>query len=1050
MQQDVKYVYDVEGLQKRAEMQANANGIMIQTGFRGANQMPKLGVEIETTLSTAWKRQGFRASGMDEKPTGNACKVRTNLIVICHSDRKHTQSGQAGGQGPFQLDRKETMAALEDFPAIPKYFESALHERYLLYRQENGCSHPLWPWGDAIIVLTSVAQEDVDKKIKMYKTRSLPSTARTVEEIENIGFLQLKPGNAVFIRIVEGERDRGLDGNPEADDLQGWVTDEGVLQQSGILGGGGVMERMDALSQEMLGPVEQRSESPPSAANKYTGGIALERELHRLNSRPSNRQGARCYSLGYTVERPRGVVHPAKNMQQDVMEPGGESIRSRLLNVTTEYGGLAMRLAPQDRINLLEQYGLQRKVPPMGHRNNRLFWTGLQANVSRPVLSGNSDELKQDLGRAGDAHPDNHDQIGSFTQILVLSKTPAEYTPAYFFLIEFGLFTVMEYGTTIAFSGLRLHSRIPSIAPSSVQQIPSDIYSIVAVLYQTSMLANIQDCRVPLCTHPTAGTLTLPPEAWKASLQGRRQESTMFQDGHTLGGERHPEYMLTLLSGLINYATSFDPEYNIHFDPTEFANITNITRRRTGETIHIDASCVNAPETAATVTNWNALIRQQRLLLGGPNSIDGVLPSRAPMDESKPSEAAEVPKTSLNLRSSKETKGKDKRKLLLHVFIKDRISADGKLIMAVNDTEAQASSYTEGASSSRMTLRDRSRNSSRGRNTGEEYQSDADNDGEPEITGKQPGAIHIAGNAPILRLLNKTTLEEELRKVKGELSSNARSRSTYVLPNAGHVASLSATLIAFSHQDPRGVPGVQVATQMPNIWANLVKTEKRLQAISITDRILKHALIVGTWKAWVFLEVDCREDCQSALHKRQRNWLTDLSRKIYDHQTHRMLHTLELNSKVLLRGFDRELTAKIKPTTTIRLGSDAEDHTINLVLDTLGEWMGYPRKGGKASLWKQQGAMLDVLVSLTGNSHLFFLEETWVAFKNPKSAIFLRKPVRKIPESTWTLLEDKLREKLDKEGKAVVMDHIEELGRLFSPYIGQLEMMHQGARNKEA
>ncbi|TFK45202.1 hypothetical protein OE88DRAFT_1649487, partial [Heliocybe sulcata] len=296
-----------------------------------------------------------------------------------------------------------------EFKRPPAYFDTKLGERYLLYDPAQGSTHPQWKYGKAVVILLVTSEGHTTEKMKQYKARMVPVGAKAQQEVEDIRWVCLHP-----------DTDTGLNADPDEDEIQAWVTDGRFLVHHQLLRNPDILEHIGEVSNKALRPVEDRTSNPPSGGKTPQGGIALERLLRRMSNDPGNAQ-----------------------------VPEEDDVRSQLLQTLTEYAGSAMNAGPECRIDLLENIGLVKQMPPLGHRNNRRFWTGFQANVSRPILSNNSTELKDDLGRAGDAHPDSHDQIGSFSALIVANNTPPGYTHAHFHLIELGLFIVMERETAI-------------------------------------------------------------------------------------------------------------------------------------------------------------------------------------------------------------------------------------------------------------------------------------------------------------------------------------------------------------------------------------------------------------------------------------------------------------------------------------------------------------------------------------------------------------------------------------------------------------------------
>ncbi|EPQ51301.1 hypothetical protein GLOTRDRAFT_96477 [Gloeophyllum trabeum ATCC 11539] len=781
----------------------------------------------------------------------------------------------------------------------PQYSESALDERYLLYKADN-CPHPLWPWGDAITLLVLVDNNTVKKKLKEQKARKLPIESRTIEEIKDTGYILLRPGMAILLRIVKTIQDKGLDADAGNDDLQGWVTDERTLRRLGDDSvSDDLMERMARIMEDVLGLADERSDSPPSRKNGYTGGITFEWHLYTRNAQPFNSQGKCCYSIGYMVEKQAALIHPSKNMQYNPVTRMDDDIRIGLLNVATEYGGIAMKMAPKDRTDLME------------------------LNVLHPLPNDASMQFSKDLGRAADIHPDGQDQIGSFIQLIVLTPTPPACTPAYLFLIEFGVFIVMDYSTTIAFSGRRLHSRLPSVAMSD--QVPPDAYSIVAVLYQTDMLARVEDC---------------------------------------------------------------------------------------------------------VINRWNALVRHQRPLLGGYSGVKGQLPSRNDTEISSDDTDHEDD----DYRDSNDDDTNFQNNDLDHCTGKRKGQEEEEEINATTEVHGKGKK-ARADSTTKLTEPQSTKD--------ERLTSKSDRELRNGILKRRMPAltIQISNVAPVMQLLDKNILKQDLTEVKGILaaSGKATSRATYILPPTTHLAVISGTLLTFAYQDTDRTPPLEVAGNLPGVWNKLNKADKTLSSTFIIDWLLKDAILVGTWKAWQFIEVDCHEACTDTLYLKKTNWLSTLVRTVYDHRMDRQQYVLELNSNTVLPGLAWQSTTKVKPATKNRLGTDTNEHAITVTLGALGDWLGYPRKGGKETKWQKQGALLDVLVALTGNSNIFFLERTWKAYQNLKKAIFPSSPLHDIPDKTWVSLEAAMKRRLQTEGHEDIRQSLDAIGAVWSPYLTKLQ-----------
>jgi len=95
-------------------------------------------------------------------------------------------------------------------------------------------------------------------------------------------------------------------------------------------------------------------------------------------------------------------------------------------------------------------------TPSFGHSSARGLVNSGQVNLSGAQKPGNAHLLKESLGTAGDAHIDSHDDKYSMTVIIPFGHLPGCH-PGLFFLMEIGIYFVMDNYTAVVFSGLRMH-----------------------------------------------------------------------------------------------------------------------------------------------------------------------------------------------------------------------------------------------------------------------------------------------------------------------------------------------------------------------------------------------------------------------------------------------------------------------------------------------------------------------------------------------------------------------------------------------------------------
>ncbi|TFK45250.1 hypothetical protein OE88DRAFT_1649458 [Heliocybe sulcata] len=893
----------------------------------------------------------------------------------------------------------------------PEERNSTLNERYLIYNKSKGCTHPLWPWGTAIVVLTEVSDKVVRQKLRQSLERKIPAGLTSATEVERNGFLQLKAGDGLFTRVVSSETDDGKSTAPEEDEIQAWVSNYDFLVQTRILAGDTLKTRLDALTEDLLGPAHQRTSSAPTTSKDPKGGTALERLLWRISPNPGNWQGSRCYSMGYSIECPRSLVHPSRLMRYRPDISLAEDVRTRLVQTVTEYGGAAMKLAPPEHIELMKNIGYINNIPPLGHRANQNYWTGLQVNVSRPTLCNSNDQLKSDLGRAGDAHPDIHDDIGSFTMMTVLTRTPVRYSPAFFFLLEFGIFIQMDYGSLIAFSGLRLHGRAPLTAPSNVTAVPGDCYSITAILYNTSDIAATMKNRLslfpPLVEKRTAaelGVQALPPEAWQtdaiAFANDPTYQANMFTDGHILAGDHLPAYNLKLVCNLLRYANKFSPVYQYNWNEEELVADVEVKIRNTEEAIFSEQTTMTETEKTQIQEDWNRLVTTTRILLGGKSAKEGDLPKRGkrkrlicevviptlpkdyysrnavpPVDHASSSKsriAASSPEQEVQAHESDEVgidgaiRNPESDKAGIEDAIRNESSSEEEV-----DSDTPVASAGAGKGKMVKPLKRR-----RTDTNDPDIQADQQSKRPEGMTERlKPGPKKKDYKSALMAVFDEAYLTSIHKELKEQLTMKPDSVQTYAVPKPFQTAAISAGLLVFTQTEVDSPQSKQSHQDVRHIWEQLTKGRMNLKKLGVTTKLIRHGIMLGVWKNWEYMEIHCRQDCEDVLWKNKTNDLSKLVKKVLQHLT------MNPNPP--------------PPTERKRL---------------LGEL-------------HQRFYCHRTAETLTGNSFLCFLDEVWDAFEHPKQLVKTDGDRRTDVAYRWDALETEIRETVRAKGNIDIQSH---------------------------
>ncbi|KZT23146.1 hypothetical protein NEOLEDRAFT_1149589 [Neolentinus lepideus HHB14362 ss-1] len=942
----------------------------------------------------------------------------------------------------------------------PSYFVSGLGDRYLIYDPQEGCPHPQWEHGIAVVALMVLNREAIEK-------RELPVGARSQKDVEDLGWVCLEPGMAAFIREVASDDDDRRDGDACDDDIQGWATDLGFLHKDANIDNNTLYERLKQVSDDALGPEHDHTGSPPISAKHPQGGVALERLLCRVSGSPNNAQGRRCYSLGYSYERPRSVIHPCRNMKYNEDIPKDEDFRTRLLEVATECGGHAMSLAPKKRIDLIENIGIIKNTPPLGHESNRRYWTGFQANVSRPIPHQTASDFQEDLGRAGDAHPDSHDQIGSFSALIVATETPEGYTTANFHLIELGVFIPMIFGTIIIFSGLRLHARAPSMAMNPIAKIPEHIYSIALVLYLTKEHTNPRNVRLQFASsiadkkHPDL--TILPPEAYSEDSRYRSIPSsspaTMLRDGHMVAGDRLPSHSMDSLAALLNHLTLDSPEYSFRFTGASLANAVEVTRRHDGTLVNVEVPVLDPSWVQQVFDEWDDLVNTQRYILGGVTTMKAKLPSRDKLSKlGSARERLRVPDPDEPVPSTSRV-GDPIERESTHLERETPNGGDltpeeewdsilGKRNRTAEFDEAYSEDGNEGEEEQDGS--DISNNGESGNLTKKPKKKKRTDKPEKDAKGKRKGKKNDSRKnkrdkkdrkGELLKIFDPDYIKSIVEKLKATLPAKPKSNCF----NYGQVkdnVSCSINLIDLACKTVAKPANIEHALNVPMVWTYIGKGYSNLQGLDLTTILIRYSIMLAVWRVWAVLEVDCRRLVQDTLNDAPANWLSPLVIKIRDHLLFQRTDTIILQSTEFLPGVKKNIKFSLKPTKgTWTENHLPEDLVIDNVLNVLGLWLECPREIGKNALWRDQGHLVEVLVAHSGGNYICFLEETWNAFQNPKLLIGQRQNGT-AKKNHWTALSADIESCMRDRGRKEIIEEFHKLNDILIPFVGKAEGIH--------
>jgi hypothetical protein len=246
-----------------------------------------------------------------------------------------------------------------------------------------------------------------------------------------------------------------------------------------------------------LKPRSKRSLQKPlkltTSNNIYTGGIQFEWSDQAQPVKPDTR----CYTIGPSAQTQPNLVAPVQSgkiygeLDEDLMmrrhlcevSVHGLIYMDILVDYLRQAGAscamTSLRHGPLDAYRALQLQSDMINCPHISTDNNFAFPT-MQLNSSPAKQEGSGkpmlyvwpievihqgdvtgSTLKDLLGFFGGAHTDDGDSVGGTTSMTAHSDLPSDYHPGRFFLLELGIFVVLDNYTCINFLGLRYYGGTP-------------------------------------------------------------------------------------------------------------------------------------------------------------------------------------------------------------------------------------------------------------------------------------------------------------------------------------------------------------------------------------------------------------------------------------------------------------------------------------------------------------------------------------------------------------------------------------------------------------
>ncbi|KAJ7681807.1 hypothetical protein B0H14DRAFT_3535517 [Mycena olivaceomarginata] len=326
------------------------------------------------------------------------------------------------------------------------------------------------------------------------------------------------PSGTLVEILASGSQD------PKDDMIQAWVTGGRVITPA-------MNECFDAARDKFLGSRHLRTRKRPKKPTnrngnrirgECTGGIAYE----RTKICKPVQEGSRCYTLGPSGKAPTSIVAPVASAKMSTEEVDPDAANwQELLRASAEIAAAAFQEAPPQVRERTQEIASLVNVPSIGVHNNYAYATA-QANVATAKRGGGKSKapsLALDMGFFGAAHVDRKDGHGHFSHMSANSDLPegSDYTPGFFFILQLGVFILLDRHTSINFSGLRRHGGTPPLCGTGRHaKLHKFAYRFVIIFYPPSRMMD-GTARYTLGAMPNNEAFIFPPEMLHAGVSNK-------------------------------------------------------------------------------------------------------------------------------------------------------------------------------------------------------------------------------------------------------------------------------------------------------------------------------------------------------------------------------------------------------------------------------------------------------------------------------------------------------------------------------------------------
>ncbi|KAF8173421.1 hypothetical protein K438DRAFT_1772224 [Mycena galopus ATCC 62051] len=332
--------------------------------------------------------------------------------------------------------------------------------------------HPLEPPGKkCIAIIHDTSKAAMEKIYAWERTQKVPHN-KTDEELRELGKFRV-PLDTIFYCRALGNTD------PTEDAPQNWHYPASFMPEE-------AKAALRDAAKAVIGPLNAATLKAPVRKEDGTweGGLAFERNDACKPVKP----GTRCYTIANSYQAARGTWSPAAASKINGSFNESNLLRRNLNLAIAPFAMAAMTRLPStirtdiyDHINMLN-------IPSLGLPGNTAHNT-MQLNVAPAVAHGSAQTLGSFLGPFGEAHNDDLDSAGRYTNMTMYSSLPDDYILSQFHIIRFGIYFVLRNFDSANFCGLNYHGGTPAIAPPGAE-VANDAYRLTFISYPPEMMGD--------------------------------------------------------------------------------------------------------------------------------------------------------------------------------------------------------------------------------------------------------------------------------------------------------------------------------------------------------------------------------------------------------------------------------------------------------------------------------------------------------------------------------------------------------------------------------